>query len=134
MDRQKYDIQRIVYNIFLTKHDTIPYTPTGSASLHICCSVTANVLQRYCIYAAVTLHMCCSATAYVLQRHCKAECSSTAKSMHLLCSGNALSHRLIMKGDVIQLSLSIINLQRRSFQVFQSKRRTSKKGLQIIDL
>ncbi|EFA19580.1 hypothetical protein HMPREF0969_02834 [Bacteroides sp. D20] len=31
-------------------------------------------------------------------------------------------------------SLSIINLQRHSFQVFQSKRSTSKKGLQIIDL
>ena len=56
------------------------------------CSVTANVLQRYCIYAAVTLHMCCSATA-------KLNAVALQKSMHLLCSGNALSHRLIRAFD-----------------------------------
>ena len=82
MDRQKYDIQRIVYNIFLTKHDTIPYTPTGSASLHICCSVTANVLQRYCIYAAVTLHMCCSATAKLNAVVLQKACTCFAVAMH----------------------------------------------------
>lgn len=84
MDRQKYDIQRIVYNIFLTKHDTIPYTPTGSASLHICCSVTANVLQRYCIYAAVTLHMCCSATAKLNAVVLQKACTCFAVAMHYL--------------------------------------------------
>ena len=61
--------------------------------------VAAHLLQCDCKRVAALLHICCSDTAYVLQRHCKAECSSTAKSMHLLCSGNALSHRLIRAFD-----------------------------------
>ncbi|MCO7113476.1 hypothetical protein NIB75_16115 [Bacteroides uniformis] len=44
--------------------------------------MTANVLQRYCIYAAVTLHMCCSATAKLNAVALQKACTCFAVAMH----------------------------------------------------
>ena len=52
--------------------------------------VAACSLQNFCIHFAVLLHICCSVTAKLLQYYCKYMCSATAKSMQCLCSGKCL--------------------------------------------
>ena len=52
--------------------------------LHICCSVTAKLLQYYCKYM-------CSVTAKLLQYYCKYMCSVTANRLQRHCKKHAVS-------------------------------------------
>lgn len=53
--------------------------------------VAACSLQNFCIHFAVLLHICCSVTATLLQYYCKYMCSVTANRLQRHCKKHAVS-------------------------------------------